>query len=149
MLLLLGTGTTDPHENEESQISDLLLTVPWCASSWTKESHHCALHWRTLVSAAVPLTAGPTPGNTTPIRTQHPKCGDRFYNVLSESLIFGGVGNFPNNGARVATAIVTVISNSVQKTANTAKPPALFRPIWTHIIVPNVTRDLDIVTFNL
>lgn len=59
----------------------------------------------------------------------YPKYGDRFNDAVSESLIFGGVGNFPDNGARVATAIVTVISNSVQKPANTAKPSALFHPI--------------------
>lgn len=53
-LLLLMRGTTDPRMNQESQMSNLLLTVLWCASSWTKESHHCALYWRTLVSAAVP-----------------------------------------------------------------------------------------------
>lgn len=52
----------------------------------------------------------------------YPKYGDQFYDAISESLIFGGVGNFPDNGARVATAIVIVICNSVQKPSNTAKP---------------------------
>lgn len=51
---LLCIGTPDPHYHDQKHTSNLLLTVVWCASSWTKESHHCALYWRTLVSAAVP-----------------------------------------------------------------------------------------------
>lgn len=78
-----------------------------------------------------------------------PKYGDQFYDAVSESLIFGGVGNFPDNGARVATAIVIVICNSDQKTSNTAKLSTEFRPTQTHIIVPSLTCDLDIVTCNL
>ena len=78
-----------------------------------------------------------------------PKHANRFNPTVSRPLIFGGAGNFPDNGARVATAIVTLICNSVQKAPKAAKPSAQFPPAWTHILTPRVTWDSHAATFHL
>lgn len=57
-----------------------------------------------------------------------PKYSGQFEDAGSESLICGCIGNFPDNGAGAASAIVTVISNSVQKSRSTETLSALFQP---------------------
>lgn len=90
-----------------------------------------------------------TLAQSSPPYTPIPKHSGPFEDAGSESLICGCIGNFPDNGAGAWSAIVTVISNSVQKSPSTENLSALFRPTRSHVLAPSLSRHLHTMTFDL